>query len=51
MPWTIHRDNRCPLSKPFAVVKSADGEVVGCHETREKALKQQAALYANEKEK
>lgn len=43
MPWSIHeRDGK------FCVVKDADGSVVHCHPTREKALAQQRALYANE---
>lgn len=32
----------------YAVVKDADGEVMGCHDTQEEAEAQVAALYANE---
>ena len=32
----------------FPVVKDSDGKVMGCHDTKEKAKKQLAALYANE---
>lgn len=43
MPWHIEkRDGE------FCVIKDSDGSSAGCHETREKALKQQRALYANE---
>jgi hypothetical protein len=43
VPWSIsEREGR------YCVVKDDDGEVEGCHETREKALAQQRALYANE---
>lgn len=34
----------------FPVVKDSDSKVMGCHETKEKAQKQLAALYANEPE-
>ena len=36
--------------KGFPVVKDSDGEVMGCHKTKEDAKKQLAALYANEPE-
>ena len=48
MPWHIGSSDDCPASKPYAVIKDADGSVAGCHETREKAQKQLAALYAQE---
>jgi hypothetical protein len=49
MPWRIQEDHPdCPSDRPYAVVKEDDGEVEGCHETREKAEEQQRALYANE---
>jgi uncharacterized protein len=48
MPWDVTKDDRCPASKPWAVVKSDDGELEGCHPTKDAAEKQQAALYANE---
>lgn len=45
MPWAIRKNaGKCGGSKPWAVVKKADGKVVGCHETQEKAKKQIAAL-------
>lgn len=50
MPYTI-RDNHpgCPVSKPYAVVKKDDtSKKLGCHETKESAQKQIAALEANE---
>ena len=49
MPWHVAKSDQCPVSKPWAVIKNADGKVVGCHETQESADKQVAALYANEK--
>ena len=48
MPWHIGRSDKCPASKPYAVIKDSDSSVAGCHETRTEAKKQMAALYANE---
>lgn len=47
MPYSV-RKSGCPESKPYAVVKSATGEVLGCHETESSAEAQMRALYANE---
>lgn len=50
MPWHIVKHaGQCPASTPWAVVKEADGKMVGCHESREKALRQLAALNAQKK--
>lgn len=46
MPYHVENDN--PDCTGFAVVKDADGEVMGCHDTEAEALDQIAALYANE---
>ncbi len=49
MPWhTVYQHSECPASRPWAVVKDADGEVEGCHDTEEAADRQLAALYASE---
>src|SRR5512139_715779 len=48
MPWHLEDDN--PECSGYAVVKDADGEVEGCHTTKDEALAQLAALYASEKE-
>src|SRR5512139_2899795 len=48
MPWHVGKSSSCPGSKPYAVIKDSDGSVVGCHETKAKADRQLAALYANE---
>jgi len=49
MPWHVDRTDACPASKPYGVIKDADGSVDGrCHPTREQANKQMAALYAAE---
>ncbi len=49
MPWHVGKTAACPTSKPFGVIKDTDGTVDGrCHETREQAEKQMAALYAAE---
>jgi len=49
MPWHIVENSRsCPATQPFAVVKDDDGSVEGCHETRQGAEDQMAALYASE---
>lgn len=50
MPWHIEKSVvKCSASQPWAVIKDSGGSVAGCHETQEKANKQLAALYANEK--
>src|SRR6266545_341709 len=49
MPWHIVEGSAsCLASKPFAVIKNADGSVAGCHPSKTAANKQLAALYANE---
>jgi hypothetical protein len=48
MPWHVERSDKCPASKPWAVIKDADGEVEGCHVSHDAANGQLAALYANE---
>jgi HK97 family phage prohead protease len=49
VPWSIEPDHpSCPATKPFAVVKDADGEVEGCHMSEHAAQEQMAALYAAE---
>lgn len=52
MPWKITvNDSRCPASKPFSVVKEDDNALEGCHETRQSAADQIAALNAAEADK
>lgn len=48
MPYHISKSESCPSSKPYAVIKDADGEIMGCHKTRGDANDQLAALHANE---
>lgn len=48
MPWHIARSDRCPTSRPYAVIKDDDGAVQGCHPSRESAKRQLAALNAKE---
>lgn len=49
MPWSIRENfGGCAGVKPFAVVKDGTDEVEGCHETREDAQAQIAALNAAE---
>lgn len=48
MPYHVGTSAECPASKPHAVIKDDDGQVMGCHATKEVAQKQIAALYANE---
>ena len=48
MPWHIESDNSgC---NGYAVVKDEDGEIVGCHRTRNQANAQLAALHIAEPE-
>ena len=47
MPWKIVKGHsRCPNG--FAVVKTDGSGFRGCHESREKAKAQLAALYSSE---
>lgn len=49
MPYhKVEGHSDCPGSKPIAVVKDSDGEVVGCHATEAEADDQIAALHAAE---
>lgn len=50
MPWHVGKSGECPDSKPWAVIKDDDGEVVGCHETKEDAVAQLVALKINVEE-
>jgi len=47
VPYVIKRDDRCPASKPFAVVNQQTGDLRGCHPTEDHARQQQKALYVN----
>ena len=44
MPWTVEQSAECPESRPWAVVKDADGSVEGCHATEADASDQLVAL-------
>lgn len=50
MPYNVvSGDERCPASKPFAVVGGRSGDALfGCHDTKESARNQQKALYAQD---
>lgn len=49
MPWHIvDYHSECPARRPAAVVKDADGKVVGCHRSRSAAKMQLAVLYGAE---
>src|SRR5512139_3066838 len=50
MPWHVAKSDQCPASRPWAVIKDADGEVEGCHASEAAAAKQMAALYASEED-
>jgi uncharacterized protein DUF6582/Mu-like prophage I protein len=48
MPWDVVKDtNVCPVNKPWAVKTKGTGALKGCHESRDKAIQQQRALYKN----
>jgi hypothetical protein len=51
MPWKVVKGAGCPVSKPYAVVKSRGepGKPLGCHASESKAMKQVGALYAAER--
>lgn len=48
MPYHIASSAECPDDKPYAVVKDADGSILGCHETPEDAAAQIAAVERSE---
>jgi polyhydroxyalkanoate synthesis regulator phasin len=49
MPYKIIRNHsECSRAKSWAVVKQADGKLMGCHRSRKAAVKQIAALNAQE---
>lgn len=47
MPYSVHKSDECPASRPWACVKEG-GEVMGCHASKSSAQAQQRALYAVE---
>ncbi len=47
MPYHIGEPNSYGC-KGYPVVKDDDNTVMGCHQTRQDAIKQLQALYANE---
>lgn len=50
MPWYVTKSKQCPASKPYAVINKDSGKVMGCHENKQAAGKQLAALKINVKE-
>ena len=50
MPYHVERATRCPMARPYAVLKDDDGRIMGCHATQDDANKQLAALNAAERQ-
>lgn len=48
MPYHVGKSSECPSGKPHAVIKTSDGEVMGCHSSVADAEKQIAAIHASE---
>lgn len=48
MPYHVAQTSRCPISRPWAVIKDDDDTIMGCHATREAAERQMRAIHANE---
>jgi Escherichia/Staphylococcus phage prohead protease len=48
MPYHIAKSAQCPTSKPWAVIKDADGKVMGCHPSHDAAYEQLKALYVHD---
>lgn len=48
MPYHVGRSTQCPPSRPYAVIKDEDGEIMGCHETAEGAGAQIGAIERSE---
>jgi hypothetical protein len=49
MPYHVTETSRCPMSRPWAVIKDDDDRIMGCHHTRAEADAQLAALHAAER--
>jgi len=48
MPYKIVKnDSRCNEGQ-YALVKEDDNKLMGCHDTRESAMRQMRAIYASE---
>jgi len=47
MPWVAKKSDQCPADKPWGVFNQQTGRKVACHATRDSALAQMRALYAN----
>ncbi len=50
MPWTVSRNDECPASRPWAVIKDDDGSIEGCHASEADAQAQLVALNIAESE-
>jgi len=48
MPWHVEQSGECPASRPWAVIKDADGTIEGCHASEADALDQLTALNISE---
>jgi len=51
MPYKVAKSSDCPEDRPYAVVKIADGSVVGCHATPEAAGAQIGIIQESEAKK
>ena len=49
MPWSIVKGGGTCSADEYAVIKKSDGSTAGCHPSPDKAKRQLAALYANDK--
>lgn len=47
MPWHLSKSKKCPISRPWAVIKTSNGSVAGCHKSKAGAAKQLVALKVN----
>ena len=50
MPWHVEQSGECPASRPWAVIKDADGTIEGCHASEADAQAQLTALNIVESE-
>jgi HK97 family phage prohead protease len=48
MPYDVRKSSSCPKSRPWALVKRTDGEIMGCHASKAAAERQRAAIEASE---
>lgn len=47
MPYKAEKSDRCPASRPWALIKKDGGRLVACHKTKEDAEAQARAIESH----